>query len=92
MDNQLCEEYHYDCIYDWDNSGAQPQNQSDCVECNGQPNWTNDCEESLLGDINDDVFIKSIFQKYRFDSVIHLAAESHVDRSIYDPLTFAKIN
>jgi dTDP-glucose 4,6-dehydratase len=33
-----------------------------------------------------------IFTKHRFDSVIHLAAESHVDRSITDPLAFAKTN
>lgn len=33
-----------------------------------------------------------MFIKYKFDSVIHLAAESHVDRSITDPLAFAKTN
>lgn len=33
-----------------------------------------------------------LFQLYKFDSVIHLAAESHVDRSIKDPLSFAKTN
>ena len=31
-------------------------------------------------------------QKYEFEGVIHLAAESHVDRSITDPLAFAKTN
>ena len=46
----------------------------------------------LKGDITDELFIESIFQKYKFDSVIHLAAESHVDRSITDPLAFAKTN
>jgi dTDP-glucose 4,6-dehydratase len=46
----------------------------------------------LKGDINDIMFLESIFEKYKFDSVIHLAAESHVDRSISDPLTFAKTN
>ena len=46
----------------------------------------------LHGDITNEVFISSIFKKYEFDSVIHLAAESHVDRSITDPLNFAKTN
>ena len=46
----------------------------------------------LHGDITDEEFINSIFTKYRFDDVIHLAAESHVDRSITDPLGFAKTN
>ncbi len=46
----------------------------------------------LHGDITNEVFVSSIFKKYEFDSVIHLAAESHVDRSIYDPLEFAKTN
>ena len=46
----------------------------------------------LHGDITDEKFINSIFNKYKFDSVIHLAAESHVDRSIESPLAFAKTN
>ena len=46
----------------------------------------------LHGDITDEGYINSIFTKYRFDDVIHLAAESHVDRSITDPLAFAKTN
>lgn len=46
----------------------------------------------IKGDITDESFINSIFDKYKFDNVIHLAAESHVDRSISDPLTFAKTN
>lgn len=44
------------------------------------------------GDICDLSFIQGLFQKYNFDSVIHLAAESHVDRSISDPLAFIKTN
>ena len=44
------------------------------------------------GDINDEQFIDSLFEKYEFNSVIHLAAESHVDRSILDPLSFVKTN
>ncbi|MDO1502186.1 dTDP-glucose 4,6-dehydratase [Winogradskyella maritima] len=46
----------------------------------------------LKGDINDGGFITEIFILYKFDSVIHLAAESHVDRSINDPLAFVKTN
>ena len=46
----------------------------------------------LYGNITDEGYINSIFEKFKFDSVIHLAAESHVDRSITDPLAFAKTN
>jgi dTDP-glucose 4,6-dehydratase len=46
----------------------------------------------IKGDILDSIFINTIFEKYRFDGVIHLAAESHVDRSITDPLAFVKTN
>ena len=46
----------------------------------------------IKGDITDANFINNLFNKYKFDSVIHLAAESHVDRSITDPLAFAKTN
>ena len=46
----------------------------------------------LHGDITDEMYINFIFNKHRFDDVIHLAAESHVDKSIKDPLAFAKTN
>ena len=46
----------------------------------------------LHGDITDEVYINSIFKQHQFKDVIHLAAESHVDRSITDPLMFAKTN
>ena len=46
----------------------------------------------LKGDITDEIFINKIFIKYKFEQIIHLAAESHVDRSITDPLLFAKTN
>jgi len=36
--------------------------------------------------------VKNIFKNYKIDSVIHLAAESHVDRSIKDPFSFAQTN
>ncbi len=51
------------------------------------PNYT-----FLKGDIVDAGFIDALFQKYHFDGVIHLAAESHVDRSIANPLEFVYTN
>ncbi|MDX1937792.1 MAG: dTDP-glucose 4,6-dehydratase [Flavihumibacter sp.] len=44
------------------------------------------------GDITDEQCVNALFEKYQFDAVIHLAAESHVDRSILDPLSFVKTN
>lgn len=44
------------------------------------------------GDICDYENVKRLFVEYDIDGVIHLAAESHVDRSIIDPFTFAKSN
>ncbi|MBS1666107.1 MAG: dTDP-glucose 4,6-dehydratase [Bacteroidetes bacterium] len=44
------------------------------------------------GDINDEKRINELFDQYHFDAVIHLAAESHVDRSIIDPLAFVRTN
>ncbi len=52
-----------------------------------KPNYTFE-----KGDICDEEFIKNLFQKHQFDGVIHLAAESHVDRSIKDPLAFVRTN
>jgi dTDP-glucose 4,6-dehydratase len=43
-------------------------------------------------DICDFKKVKKIFKDYEIDSVIHLAAESHVDRSIIDPFSFAQTN
>lgn len=56
-----------------------------------------DIEESpnytfLKGDIVDEAYLQEIFSEHRFDAVIHLAAESHVDRSITDPIAFVKTN
>jgi len=52
-----------------------------------QPNYT-----FVKGDIVDDGFIQALFQQHQFDGVIHLAAESHVDRSIANPLEFVMTN
>lgn len=46
----------------------------------------------VKGDITDQTFIDEFFEQEKFTSVIHLAAESHVDRSILDPLAFVKTN
>lgn len=46
----------------------------------------------IKGDITNEDFINSLFKKYKFESVIHLAAESHVDRSIKNPLAFVQTN
>ena len=46
----------------------------------------------IKGDICDNELIKNIFKKYKISRVIHLAAESHVDRSIIDPFSFAQTN
>lgn len=51
------------------------------------PNYT-----FVKGDITDADFVNQLFAENQFDGVIHLAAESHVDRSISDPLAFVKTN
>jgi dTDP-glucose 4,6-dehydratase len=46
----------------------------------------------VKGDITDAPFIAGLFDRYDFDGVIHLAAESHVDRSISGPMEFVTTN
>ncbi len=46
----------------------------------------------IKGDIVDQNFIQELFKTHQFDGVIHLAAESHVDRSILNPLEFVQTN
>jgi len=46
----------------------------------------------IKGDIIDQHYIDDLFSKEQFDAVVHLAAESHVDRSIMDPLSFVRTN
>jgi dTDP-glucose 4,6-dehydratase len=48
--------------------------------------------EFVKGDIVDGNFVQQLFAKYIFDGVIHLAAESHVDRSIANPIEFVMTN
>ncbi|MFH6969608.1 dTDP-glucose 4,6-dehydratase [Flavobacterium sp. FlaQc-28] len=52
-----------------------------------QPNY-----HFVKGDIVDENFINELFTVHNFDGILHLAAESHVDRSIEDPLAFVKTN
>ncbi|SFD73784.1 dTDP-glucose 4,6-dehydratase [Flavobacterium phragmitis] len=52
-----------------------------------QPNYT-----FIKGDIVNESFINELFSTHNFDGVIHLAAESHVDRSIENPLAFVMTN
>jgi dTDP-glucose 4,6-dehydratase len=53
----------------------------------GKPNYI-----FVKGDIEDMNMVKKLFTKYKFTGVLHCAAESHVDRSITDPLAFVKTN
>ncbi|MFM7016960.1 MAG: dTDP-glucose 4,6-dehydratase [Bacteroidota bacterium] len=46
----------------------------------------------IKGDITDSTFIQALFSELQFDGVIHLAAESHVDRSIANPMSFVNTN
>ena len=46
----------------------------------------------VKGDICDKRLLKDLFSTYQFDAVIHLAAESHVDRSIENPQAFLETN
>jgi dTDP-glucose 4,6-dehydratase len=63
---------------------GNPENVADIAE---EPNYT-----FIKGDINDETFLDRLMLEHHFDGIIHLAAESHVDRSISDPLAFVKTN
>lgn len=60
------------------------ENLSDIKDCS---NYT-----FVKGDITDGDFITKLFEEHQFDGVIHLAAESHVDRSITNPMSFILTN
>lgn len=62
-------------------------NLENIIDIENEPNYT-----FVKGDITDELFIANLFQEHQFDGVIHLAAESHVDRSIEDPMAFVKTN
>ncbi len=62
-------------------------NLENLLDIEDKPNYT-----FVKGDIVDGNFIHELFAKHQFDGVIHLAAESHVDRSIENPLEFVQTN
>lgn len=62
-------------------------NLANLTDIEDRPNYT-----FVRGDICDYDAVCAVFRRYGVDGVIHLAAESHVDRSIRDPFTFAKTN
>ena len=62
-------------------------NLANLKDIENQPNYT-----FVKADICDFDKMLELFKQYRIDGVIHLAAESHVDRSIKDPFTFAQTN
>ena len=62
-------------------------NLENLTDIENKPNYT-----FVKGDINDKAFIRDLFVKEQFDGVMHLAAESHVDRSISGPDAFIETN
>jgi len=69
----------------------------DSLSYAGNPENLSDIEDKAnyhfeQADICDEAKVAEIFSKHNIDHVIHLAAESHVDRSITDPLLFIRVN
>ncbi len=62
-------------------------NLENLTDIEGQPNY-----HFVKGDITHLELLRSLFKEHRFTGVIHCAAESHVDRSITDPLAFVQTN
>jgi len=62
-------------------------NLENLVDIEGHPNYA-----FVKADIRDEGALNDVFTQFQPDSVIHLAAESHVDRSITDPLAFVNTN
>src|SRR6187402_3570041 len=62
-------------------------NLANLTDIEDAPNYT-----FVKGDITDASFLEQLFLEQNFDGVIHLAAESHVDRSITDPMAFVMTN
>ncbi len=83
---QFVGNYPNDHIYNLD-ALTYAGNLANLSDVEGLPNYT-----FIKGDITDEVVVNNLFEKHRFDAVLHLAAESHVDRSISDPFSFVKTN
>ena len=69
----------------------------DALTYAGNPENLRDVEQAqnyrfIKADITDDLRIGEVFATYNIDAVIHLAAESHVDRSIIGPMSFVRTN
>ncbi|MDI9863160.1 dTDP-glucose 4,6-dehydratase [Flectobacillus sp. DC10W] len=62
-------------------------NLANLTDIENQPNYT-----FVKGDLVDAPFVDALFAEHNFDGVVHLAAESHVDRSITDPMAFVLTN
>jgi dTDP-glucose 4,6-dehydratase len=62
-------------------------NLENLMDVEGADNYT-----FVREDITEGKAMEELFKKYQIDSVIHLAAESHVDRSITDPMSFIHTN
>ena len=62
-------------------------NLANLTDIENKPNY-----EFVKADIVDAQAINALFEKYKFDGVVHLAAESHVDRSIANPMEFIMTN
>ncbi len=62
-------------------------NLANLTDIENKPNY-----KFIKGDIVDAAFINALFEKEQFNAVVHLAAESHVDRSITNPLEFVMTN
>ena len=62
-------------------------NLANLTDIESAPNYT-----FVRGDITDAAFLDQLFADYQPEGVVHLAAESHVDRSITDPLSFVMTN
>ena len=62
-------------------------NNENLIEVKNNPNYT-----FIEGDICNKTLLKELFQKHRFQRVVHFAAESHVDNSIHGPEIFVQTN
>ncbi|MBK9736162.1 MAG: dTDP-glucose 4,6-dehydratase [Saprospiraceae bacterium] len=83
---RLVNKYPYDKIINLD-ALTYAGNLENLKDIESKSNYT-----FVKGDIGDETLVDDIFKKYQITHVVHLAAESHVDRSIKDPLIFLKTN
>ncbi len=82
----LVQKYPTDHIFNLD-ALTYAGNAENLKDVESKPNYT-----FIKGDITDFAFLESVFAKHHFSGVIHLAAESHVDRSIANPMAFILTN